>query len=81
MSTQTTGFNERNYGLRNGAADLITLKPTTDNGFIVLAKASGVQPFVTWWAQDRYGDGLLVCSSGHYYETIEEAVADYQTRS
>lgn len=74
------GFNERNYGLRNGDADLITIKPARDKGFIVLAKVKGVQPFVTWWAEDRYNDGLLVCASGHYFYELDTAIEDFADR-
>ena len=76
----TTAFDERKYGLRNGAADVITIKPAHGKGFIVLAKVKGAHPFVTWWGEDLYRDGLLVCSSGHYFEKFEDAVEDFADR-
>jgi len=63
--------------LRNGAS-IIEAKPSTKHpgNFIVLANCGGHHPYVTWLA-----DANRECVWGHYYETLAEALDDYEVRS
>ncbi len=61
--------------LRNGAT-VLSVTRVKDGDYVVLAHTDGVQPFVTWLAND---DGA--CMWGHYFDDVEEAKADYLKRS
>lgn len=51
-------------------------------GGVVLCTASGLSadPYVTWnwWVNDK---GVICCSTGHYFDRLEPAVADFDRRA
>ena len=58
---------------------------TVDNAYVggfVLCTAHGLSadPFVTWnwWVSDK---GAFCCSTGHYFDRLEPAVADFKKRA
>lgn len=49
-------------------------RPSEQGGYVVLAQLPSGQPFVTWRANE------LGCFSGHYFDNLSDAIADYETR-
>jgi len=70
--------------LPNGATvvDYVVDKLGTNAGGYVLCTAQflSADPFVTWhwWVGDS---GAIACSNGHYFDTLEAAVADFKKRA
>jgi hypothetical protein len=56
----------------NNGASVLAVKPS-QNGFIVLAKFNG--SFVTWSV-----DNDMNAYWGHYFETMDEALEDFNIR-
>ncbi len=71
MKNTTTG-----NMLPNGAM-VITLK-VIDEVVIYLATIEGVMPFITWSAQNGKPE---TTGQGHYFPTIDEALADFNQRT
>ena len=64
----------------NGAT-IIDIKRAWDTtGFIVLCLRTDSQadPYVTWFA--RVEDAKIICSTGHYFDQLKDAVVDFASR-
>lgn len=38
-------------------------------------------PYVTWTARRDEGTGEIICSTGHYMDSLSDAVLDFNSRS
>jgi hypothetical protein len=38
-------------------------------------------PYVTWTARRDEGTGEIICSTGHYMDSLSDAVVDFNSRS
>ncbi len=70
---------KRGSTVENGAT-IIDIKRAWDpTGFIVLClKTDSADPYVTWFA--RVEDDKVICSTGHYYDQLKDAVVDFASR-
>ena len=72
--------NPAEYDLDNGAMIMAMKHSRVDNSYVVLARTHDGE-YVTWWAHDWRASKTLCCSSGHYFEDLEQAVEDFQDRN
>lgn len=66
--------------VENGAT-IIDIKRAWDTtGYVVLCLRpdSQADPYVTWFAREE--EGKVICSSGHYYDQLKDAVLDFSSR-
>ena len=73
---------------KNGAV-IIDIKKAQGFGHIILclwkvdtqndkAFIRTTDPYVTWFATSE--DGITSCTSGHYFDTLSDAVVDFNSR-
>lgn len=64
----------------NGATVIDIKKAWDTSGYIVLCLRTDSQadPYVTWFA--RVEEGKTICSTGHYFDQLKDAVVDFSSR-
>jgi hypothetical protein len=54
------------------------VKDTQDDRGTITRKAD---PYVTWTARRDEGTGAIICQTGHYMDSLSDAVVDFNSRT